>query len=478
MLYTFLFWLLALPAFAQPPAPPNVVFILADDLRADALGCYGNRDVRTPVIDALARRGTRFTNAYIQGGDQGAVCAPSRAMLLSGKSFFRVSDKLDGVMTWPKLLRQRGYHTFITGKWHNEPKAVGQSFSEGKNVFLGGMADHEQIPLSDLKADGTFTEPVKQGFSTDRIGEAALAFLDRQTPGQPFVAYLPFTAPHDPRSPRPEYLARYGPVTLPPNFQPLHPFSFGGSMGGRDEFLAAFPRTPEVIRAQTAEYYALITHLDETIGKILQKLNDRGLAENTVVVFAADNGLALGSHGLLGKQNVYEHSTRVPLVVAGPGLPQGRTTDAFAYLLDLFPTLCHLTNTPVPADLDGQDVSDVIRGKTKTARPVIFTAYTETQRAVREGRWKLIRYPKIGRTALFDLQTDPYEQRNLAADPKQAARVKHLTEVLQTEQARYGDGLLLTATPLVSPDWDYRSLRRVPDKWQPKQVLDKYFTEK
>ncbi|WP_373514205.1 sulfatase-like hydrolase/transferase, partial [Persicitalea sp.] len=149
-------------------------------MRADALGSYGNTYVKTPVLDSLARQGTSFTNSYILGSQHGALCAPSRAMLMSGQSYFRVWDKLNGVHTFPKHLRERGYTTFVTGKWHNEPEAVGASFDIAKNMLLGGMANHFEVPVRDMKADGSFTEPVKKGFSTDIFTDTALEFLDQQ----------------------------------------------------------------------------------------------------------------------------------------------------------------------------------------------------------------------------------------------------------------------------------------------------------
>ncbi|AEI47231.1 sulfatase-like hydrolase/transferase [Runella slithyformis] len=456
---------------------PNILFLFADDLRADALGCYGNPYVQTPNLDQLARNGTIFTEAHILGGNHGAVCAPSRAMLMSGKGFFRVLDKLNGVTTWPMLMRQNGYSTFMTGKWHNEPAAVGASFMEAKNVMLGGMADHYQTPMSDLKPDGTFTEPVKKGFSTDHFAETAIQFLDKQTANKPFVTYVAFTAPHDPRSPLPEYLKRYGTVPLPPNFMPIHPFNFGSDMTVRDEMLAGYPRTTDVIKSQLTEYYAMITHLDEAIGKILAKLKEKGLDKNTIIVFAADNGLAMGSHGLLGKQNLYEHSMRVPLIMSGKGIPQHQKSDAFVYLFDLFPTFCKMLNIKAPTDLEGKDLSGIIHGKMPSVREQVFTAYTFSQRAIRDRRWKLIRYPKVDFTQLFDLQTDPHELNNLAQKPEYAARVKTMMENLKKHQQQYGDTFPLTASEISSQVFDYKNVVRKPDQWQPKEVLEKYFKD-
>ncbi|GAB2796148.1 sulfatase-like hydrolase/transferase [Rhabdobacter roseus] len=471
--------LLPLGGVRAQSARPNILFIFADDLRADALGCYGNPYVSTPTLDSLARQGTSFANAYILGGDQGAVCAPSRAMLLSGQSFFRVSDKLNGVLTLPMHLRQHGYTTFLTGKWHNEREAVAAGFDRAQNVMLGGMANHFEVPVRDLKPDGTFTEPEKKGFSTDIFTNTALDFLDQHDGQKPFFAYVPYTVPHDPRSPLPEYLRQYDEqgVPLPPNFMPLHPFSFGNSMAIRDEQLAAFPRTPDVIRAQTAAYYALITHLDQSVNLLIRKLKQKGLDKNTLIIFTSDNGLGLGSHGLLGKQNVYEHSVRVPLILAGPGIPKNKTTDAFAYLFDLFPTLCQYARLPVPGGLDGQGLWPVIQGKAKGVRTELMTAYMQFQRSVRDARYKLIRYPAIDHTLLFDLRQDPYELRNLAEKPEHAPRVQALLALLQTEQKKYGDTLPLTAEKVLPRHWDYRTIERKPDPWQPQELIERYFKD-
>ncbi|HEV7350365.1 sulfatase-like hydrolase/transferase [Telluribacter sp.] len=465
--------------FAQSTRP-NILFIFADDLRADALGCYGNGYVKTPVLDSLARAGTLFTNAYILGGHHGAVCAPSRAMLMSGQSYFRVKDKLKGVHTLPIHLRQNGYTTFLTGKWHNEPEVIGRSFDQARNLLLGGMANHFEVTLRDLKPDGAFTEPVKKGFSTDIFTDTALEFLDQHDGRKPFFAYVPYSVPHDPRSPLPADLALYNEqeVPLPPNFMSLHPFSFGNSMSIRDELLAPFPRTPEVIRAQTAEYYALITHLDRSVGRLIRKLREKGLDKNTLIVFTSDNGLALGSHGLLGKQSVYEHSMHVPLILAGKGIPKNKKTEAFAYLFDLFPTLCQYAGVSQPTGIDGKTLLPIIQGKAQSVRPYILNAYMDFQRSVRDERYKLIRYPAVDHTLLFDLQNDPYELVNLARKPEHARRVQKMLEVMQTQQQLYGDHLPLTAAAVLPLSWDYRTIERKPDQWQPKEVVEKYFNER
>jgi len=185
--------------------------------------------------------------------------------------------------------------------------------------------------------------------------------------------------------------------------------------GGRDENLGAWPRTETMIRDQLAEYYGLITHMDEQVGRILKALRQTGQADNTLIIYAADNGLALGSHGLLGKQSVFEHSMRVPLIFAGPGIPRGQSTRAFTYLLDVFPTLCDVIGIQRPPDLEGESLRPLWEGKKERIRDSVFLPFIQIQRAVRDERWKLIAYPKISHLQLFDLQTDPDEQTNLIA---------------------------------------------------------------
>ncbi len=289
---------------------PNILFLFSDDQRADAVGAYGNENISTPAIDRLASVGFNFRDAHIMGSIHGAVCAPSRAMLMSGRSLYHVYDKLDSVATFPEQLRKNGYVTFGTGKWHQSRESFARSFSEGRDIFFGGMSDHAAVPVQDLEPNGGFTGIERKGFSTDLFADAAIDFIERYARSDttaPFLAYVSFTAPHDPRTPKPEYLSLNSEdrLPLPPNFLPLHPFD-NGWMTGRDEQLAGWPRRPEDIRSQIFEYYGLISHMDERIGDILKAVEESQLSDRTVVIFSSDNGLALGSHGLLGKQNLFD----------------------------------------------------------------------------------------------------------------------------------------------------------------------------
>ncbi|MDX1740838.1 MAG: sulfatase-like hydrolase/transferase, partial [Rhodothermales bacterium] len=254
----------SIPAVAQPTtSSPNILILFSDDQRADAIGAHGNPYIRTPNLDALAERGFSFRQAYVMGSHHGAVCAPSRAMLMTGRNLFRVYDNLDTLDTMPQRLQDVGYRTFGTGTWHQSRESFSKSFHLGKNIYFGGMGDHYGTNMSDLREDGTFSDPEPKGFSTTRFADAAVDFLKAygSDPGQePFFAYVSFTAPHDPRSPPQEYVDLYGGngVPLPPNFMSVHPFDLGRmSMAVRDEHLAPWPRPPEMIREQIAEYYGL-----------------------------------------------------------------------------------------------------------------------------------------------------------------------------------------------------------------------------
>jgi arylsulfatase A-like enzyme len=458
---------------------PNIMFLFADDQRADALGCSGNTYIQTPNIDKLAESGVRFNNSYVMGGNHGAICAPSRAMLMSGKSLFHVYDKLEGVHTMPMNFAKNGYETFGTGKWHNEAKTFEASFQKGENVFIGGMADHYQVPCCNLGTDGKLSEPVIKGFSTDLFADAAIGYLNSYASGsreKPFFCYVAFTAPHDPRSPRNDYIGMYpdGSVPLPGNFKAFHPFEFD-YMSIRDETLAPWPRTPEIIQQSLSDYYALISHLDNRIGDIIETLNKHGLFDNTIIVYAADNGLAIGSHGLLGKQDLYEHSMKVPLIISGPGIPKNEVHDALVYLYDIFPTLSNLCGLPAPEGVDGKDFTQVLTGNEKEVRSSLYTAYRNTARAVRTNEWKLIRYPRRNYSQLFNLKNDPLEINNLAELPKYKPKMDELLALMNEWHTLTNDTATLNPKTILPLEYDYKKLKQIPDKWQPEYILKKYF---
>jgi arylsulfatase A-like enzyme len=382
------------------------------------------------------------------GAEQGAVCVPSRAMLMTGRTLFHIKANLAGQTTWPEAFGRSGYATFITGKWHNEAESALRSFQEGKAVFLGGMGDPYKLLIQDISPRHTFVNKRTSGqHSVKLFADAAIEFLRRPKLGRPFLCYVAFNAPHDPRV-APQQFHDYYNARKPPapaNFLPQHPFN-NGFMKGRDEELAPWPRTPEIVRQHLADYYASIEFLDREIGRILAALDESGQSRNTIIVFASDQGLAIGSHGLFGKQNLYEHSMRAPLVFSGPGIPRGQKTDAMCYLLDVFPTLGELAGVQGPEESEGRNLAPVLTGRQAKGRDSIFTAFMKVQRAVRDERFKLIVYPRVNKTQLFDLQSDPIEMNDLAGDPRYAGEVERLKTLLQNWQRGVGDVQPLSTT--------------------------------
>ncbi len=407
---------------------PNVLFLFTDDQRADAVGAYGNRVIQTPNIDRLARSGLVFSNAYCMGSDMGAVCFPSRSMLLSGLSLFHLKHKQGGhavryAINLPKTLRGAGYETYHHGKRQNGPTGIYHDF------------EHEKYLVDDT-AERLSGHPGKE------IADAAVTFLKTRDHSRPFFAYLAFANPHDPRVVIPEYRRRYdeSKMPLPANFLPLHPFD-NGALTTRDEQLADWPRSEAEIRKHLTDYYGVITYLDEQIGRILQALEDSGEGANTIVIFSSDHGLAIGSHGLMGKQNLYEDGMKVPLIIAGPGIRTGHSA-AFVYLYDLFPTICELVGVRTSASIDGKSFASIVEGKSERARETVFLAFMDSQRSVREGDWKLIRYPQVNVTQLFNLRADPNEIHSLSnVHPE---KVRELSQTLVDLQRACGDTLPLT----------------------------------
>ena len=420
-----------LVAAAADDRRPNVLVLVADDQRPDTIHALGNKVIHTPNLDRLVRRGISFRRAVCAN----PICTPSRAEILTGCSGFRnkvldFGGRIDPELaTWPGQMRAHGYHAWYVGKWHNDgrPKQHGYEESDGLFASGGGRWAVDQQDWNDREVtgyrgwvfqqdDGTLLPDRGVGLQPDisrDFADAAIRFIRREV-AQPFFLHVNFTAPHDPLLPPPGYESRYNPaqISLPANFLSEHPFDHG-NFDGRDEQLLPWPRTESMIRRELAQYYAVISHMDEQIGRILEELETSGKAKDTIVVFTADHGLAVGSHGLRGKQNMYEHTIGVPLVIAAPGLPNGQRSDAQIYLRDLYPTVCELVGIPIPETVEGKSAAAVLRGDASQLHPEVFGYFRDSQRMIRTERWKLIHYPKIDRYQLFDLQTDPLERRDL-----------------------------------------------------------------
>ncbi len=459
---------------------PNVLFILTDDQQAHAVGASGNPHIETPHIDRLARRGTVFTNAYCMGSQHGAVCMPSRAMINTGRSLFRAHGDMKDQRTWGQAMAAAGYDTFATGKWHNGRQSFTKSFARGEAVFFGGMCDHFNVPLHRWSGKGKAEPYRKAGVHSSRLfADAAVSYIDKHDGDKPFFVYVAFTAPHDPRDPPKEALPMYTGKRppLPPNFMPQHPFD-NGWLVLRDENLAPWPRTEDVVRDQLAEYYALITHMDAQIGRIIAA-TERNTKRKTLIVFTSDHGLALGSHGLLGKQSVYEHSMKSPLIFAGPGVPRGERREALVYLMDIFPTVgaSAWAGLDLPEGVEGKSLEPVINGRREAVRDSLYLAMGKQMRSVRDGRWKLIRYTNINHTQLFDLLNDPHELHDLADGEAHRRRVTRMLTQLAQWQAELGDTQPLTTDKPQPMARDLTGHARKPDRHQPKWVREKYFNQ-
>jgi choline-sulfatase len=440
--------------FAAPgETRPNFLFLFSDDQTYRTLGLLRELEVKTPNLDRLARRGMLFTHCFNQGGYSGAVCIPSRTMLNTGRHVWECRDAskknvAEGAALWGETLGKAGYDTFMAGKWHIPDSALARSFKTIGPLtggFLpstkeGAEAYHRPAPGNPwtpddpkwnghwLKVDG------KVVHSSVRIANAAIDYLKTNVTqsANPFFMYVAFNAPHDPRQAPREFLDLYPPASLkvPPNFAPKHPFVID-SYSGRDEILAPYPRTADIVRVHLQEYYALITHLDAHIGRVLDALDQTGKASNTIIIFTSDQGLAVGQHGLMGKQNLYEHSVRMPFILAGPGIPKGKRNNALFDMQSLFATTCDMAEIAIPASVQFPSIVPLITGKKKELHDALYEAFLDRQRGVRTLEWKLIRTPREHQVQLFKVEADPWETNNLAGNPRYSGTLSKLDDRLK-----------------------------------------------
>ena len=436
----------------------NILIIYSDDHSYRALGAAGNTDVLTPNLDKLAKSGLMFTQAHVMGGHQGAVCIPSRAMLLTGRYLNRLpgdgSTIPDSIVSLPEVLRTQGYNTYHTGKWHSDKASHSRMFSTGGDIFFGGMhfpkfggQEHPTVYLYD--STGVYDEKRKRTsdtYSTTLYADHAIQFLSSTTAkAKPFFCYVAFTSPHDPRTPPDKFSRMYDPakIPLPANFLIKHPFD-NGDLNVRDEQLLPVPRDPDAIKKDIALYYGMVSEMDAQVGRILETLEKSGLRENTLIVFAGDNGLAVGQHGLLGKQNLYEHSIRVPMILSGPGVPINKKTDGFTYLSDITPTIIDYLQLPRPSSVEGRSLLPVIQDPSKKVRSSIYNVYGHWSRCIKsEDGFKLIVYnvDGIATTQLFNLKIDPWEIKDLSIEPVYREKIMQMRNLLKQQMAAAFDNL-------------------------------------
>lgn len=442
---------------------PNIVFIFADDMTYTAVNALGNSEIHTPNLNRLFASGTTFTNAYNMGAWNGAVCVASRAMIISGRSVWNANEFRQNWLrgnqfdkTWGRLMQQAGYETYMTGKWHVDapadsvfqnvvhvrPGMPSDSWNHnGRIAYLNQLlengATEEQIkavgynrPMNEKDNSWSPTDKKYGGFWeggvhwSEVLKDDAIGFIDKATTSdRPFFMYLAFNAPHDPRQAPQEYLDKYPleNISLPGSWLPMYPYkdSIGNGPDLRDEALGPFPRTLYATKTHIKEYYALVTHLDTQVGEILEALKKSGKMNNTYIIFTSDHGLAIGRHGLLGKQTQFDHSIRPPFMIAGPDVPHGKRIFEDIYLQDAMATSLELAGIDKPEYVFFNSVLNLVDGtRSKSYYDAIYGGYVDSQRMIRKDGFKLIAYPKINKILLFDLVNDPEEINDLSELPE------------------------------------------------------------
>ncbi|MDE0862382.1 MAG: sulfatase-like hydrolase/transferase [Rubripirellula sp.] len=463
MTFAILCCSLSLSAFANNERP-NIVFIFADDQCFETIRELGNQEIETPNLDRLVRQGTTFSHAFNMGSWSGAVCVASRTMLNTGRFVWTANavhakseQEREQGRWWSEYMKQAGYRTYMTGKWHCKANAD-KAFDVARDIRPGmpkATAAGYNRPAADGSDPWSPSDPKFGGFweggthwSEVVANHATDFFSDAGKHESPFFMYLAFNAPHDPRQSPAEYVARYpaSSILIPDNFQPLYPYASEIGCGPklRDERLAAFPRTPESIQVHRQEYYAIITHMDAMIGRVLDALNASGKADNTWIFFTADHGLAVGQHGLLGKQNMYDHSVRVPFIVAGPGVAKNQRINEAIYLQDVMPTTLELAGIEKPKHVEFNSLLPMLAGG-QSPYDSIYGCYLKKQRSIRTDQYKMIAYPEAKTLRLYDIKHDPLEKNDLAQEPGMKPILADLFRRLIALQDTMNDDLDLSA---------------------------------
>ena len=461
MRYLIAALILVLPLRA---AKPNFLVIVTDDQRPDTIAALGNPRIATPNLDWLVKNGMVFENFICSN----PLCVPSRAEILTGRTGFQNGvlgmgrEKMNPELTlWPAAMAAGGYHAWYSGKWMNDGSPTTRGYHETRGLFSGDggtwkkgevvrgrkgrpITGYRNWTFKDAKGKPELQKGIGLTPLTDKyIADGALDFLKQKTE-QPFFLHVNFTGPHDPLVYPPGYEKKYtgAKMKLPENFKPRHPFDHG-NFNGRDEQLLPWPRTKADVLDELAVYYAVIDHVDKQVGRLLGQLRADGRLANTFIIFTSDHGLALGSHGLMGKQNMYDHTLRVPFIIAGPGIERGARTQSFGFLHDLYPTTCELAGIAIPKTVHAKSLAPILRGRKKTVHPAGYGYFRDVQRMVWVEGWKLVFYPKTGRHQLFKLAEDPHELNDLSAAPTQRTRLRRLRVMLNQWFHDQGDPLFL-----------------------------------
>ena len=454
---------------------PNVVFILTDDQVYRSIYSLNNKEVSTPNLDRLARSSKVMTNVFNQGGYSPAICVASRAMINTGQPLWKASRAMlaDKTPLWGETFRKNNYKTFFVGKWH----------IKSKNKFLGlqrsfewwGTKDGSIISSSNAKAKRRFfkaggmlgskvNNDYRRGWSADdvklgghwrKVGDqvhhsselitnSAINFIDEQANSkQPFFMYVSYFAPHDPRQSPKKFLDKYDAkeLSIPPNFLTMYPFDIGAH-DIRAEKFALYPREKKELQIHRRDYYAIISHVDEQIGKLLDKIESLPEYENTYIIFTSDHGLSIGEHGLYAKQSLFDHAQKVPFFIKGPNIKSNKIDNTPLNLYQLFSTTASLCRIKLPKSVPNRSFASLLTGeKANYTAQHIYGAYQNHSRSVMNAHHKLILYPLIKKLFLFDRKKDKWEINNIAQDNKQI--VKELYDQLKKLQKECGDSLVL-----------------------------------
>lgn len=460
---------------------PNFLFILTDDQSYETVGSYGNSGIKTPNIDRLSNEGVRFTNAYNMGGWNGAICVASRTMFNTGKMVWRALDAEKGLdhaaergELWSQLLQSAGYETYNTGKWHIniDPKKIFDHHVHERPGMpvdswtgkMAGIANPDPEFIRTLEGYNRPIEgkldvwsPYERSFGgfweggkhwSEVLADDGVAFLENAAKSEkPFFMYLAFNAPHDPRQAPKRFVDMYplDDIEVPASYLTEYPYkdAIGASSSLRDEALGPFPRTEYAVKVHRQEYFALVSHMDEQIGRILEALDKTGKRDNTFIVFTSDHGLACGNHGLIGKQNMYEHSMKPPLIIVGPGIPENEKREAFVYLQDIMATTLDLAGVDKPRYVEFNSLMPLIEDtEAESAYEAIYGCYLkDAQRMIRVGDLKLLVYPRIKRIRLFDVKLDQDEIHDLSGNPAYWSSIRELFIKLVDLQVEMDDEL-------------------------------------
>lgn len=405
----------------------NILFIESDDQSNQALGAYGNQAMVTPNIDKLASEGVSFTSAYNMGCWSPAVCIPSRTMLIYGKYLWdskRISKK-NAPKSLPKKLSEKGYYTYITGKWHAMGNKAQEIFDKTGSIQPG--------QLKTYNADA--------GHITDITGIEAVNFIKNYNKDKPFFAYVAFNAPHVPRQTTQNYYDLYpsDQIKLPPSFSDKMPLNTNVKYQ-----YAPNPLRKKTMQNRVQQNNAMVSHMDARIGDIINALKEKGIYDNTLIVFTSDHGINFGENGVAGKVCLYEPSVTAPLIIKAANIKANSKISERVYLQDIVPTLFDMLNLKNEDSTDFESLFPLIT-KTGKARNSIYLAMFDDQRGIISEDKKLIIYPKTGDLELYDLEKDPWETNNMISNQKTKSTILKLLNELKAWQEKTGDETDLSA---------------------------------